>query len=165
MAEQAVVENPDTVEQAVKALMRATGIGEKGQDSVHLLIYHGAVHLVHEARHQINLRIRRPPDPKAAAKVKVDSPAISAAFAEIQSSTYNYFLGGKQLGAMTSEDLERTARQEESKSNGHRIHVLWLRSIQDLMEEGKTVRECIPEQKLRELRQEVERSVRSGRIS
>lgn len=103
--------------------------------------------LVYAQRHRIAGDIKRAAGGYGQpSKVAADSPAIRGVY----ESVYQYRMGGTVLGDIMGENLADIAEGEEEKARGHQFNARLARyCIDQGVKDGQSVREVIPEKKLR----------------
>jgi hypothetical protein len=100
---------------------------------------------VHDERHITNRQIKN--DTGAYSnQSKID---LAGAVNDAYASVYLYSIAGKSLGSVMGNELEKIAADEKELMEGHRFNVMLTTWLATLVPEDKTVRESVPEDKLR----------------
>jgi len=111
--------------------------------------------LVYDARHQMNVAMKRDTGYYGGpAKVKVGD---SADIQKVYQSFYEYHIAGMQLGMLKGADLEGIAESEAARAEGHAFNARLCKKLREVVPDDKTVREAVPERKLREIFKKVQR--------
>ena len=75
----------------------------------------------------------------------------SGAVRKIYQSIYNMTIGGKTLGVMTGDEVLATALQERNQGNGKLVNATFLEKLGRIVPSNRTVKQSVPESKVREL--------------
>lgn len=112
------------------------------------LIVNAVRGLVHQARQQSNVQIRRDAGYYGqSAKVLATSETLT----QIATSVYDYCLGGRTLGNLTGAELPAIAAHEEAAAAGHGFNASLCRWLQGIVPAGETVKQAVPEARIREV--------------
>lgn len=102
--------------------------------------------LVHEFRHGISTRIKKQ-NREYGQKPRTNSGS-SSAVRRAAESYYDYCIAGKSLGNMLGRELGPAARACLARSNGERFNAHLLFSLEKVVKEDKSVRDCLSNRKL-----------------
>jgi hypothetical protein len=146
----AVGEHTDP-EKAIECVHKA--IRKSGEWSDFLIRY-AASDLVYDARHKMNVAVRSSAGEYGGpAKVDLSSGAVASALSK--SPHLSYFIAGRCLGDIAGEELSALADCEREKERTASFHVKLLNRLAATVPEGKAVRDCYSETKLRRLFEEL----------
>lgn len=102
---------------------------------------------VYAARHKINVAIKRD-SWTGPAKVVV---GLSTGVEQAMTSCFSYCIGGRLLGDLTGFDLPKIAQLSQSQADGHLFNVRLVQWLQaNGVAEGRRVRDCVTESRLRQ---------------
>ena len=104
---------------------------------------------IYDCRHRANTEQRKASGfYGGAAKVMAAASEIVQSVAS-EKSLFDYFVAGTTLGRMTGEQLRATAESEATKAEGHQFNATLCSTLAEIVPEGKTVRECVKETRLK----------------
>lgn len=130
-------------------------------DLIDELVERGVRDMVCNARHTVNVAMKREArEYGGAAKVNVGN---SRAVASVAESLYDYRIGGAVLGSLGRERLLELAVQSQNAADGHLFNASLCNRLAAMVKD-RTVREAVPQNKLRSIFRELQARV-SGRAA
>lgn len=118
------------------------------EDFVDLLVRTAVRGKITDFRHSVSTAIKRAAGEYGGpAKVGTDLSAVNA----VARGVFDYFIGGRTLGTITGEELKQIRDSEAEKATGHLFNAGLCEALIPLVQEGKTVRECVAESKVRRI--------------
>lgn len=133
------------VENAETAIRQLPEFGEIQRG----LVTEAIRHLIHDARHKANLKMRRESGSHVApTRVTTGSSTVVKRVAE---SLFNYRIAGTLLGVLTGEDLPGIIESESNIAEGHTFNANLCRKLLPLVEKDKTVKDSVSQAKLKTL--------------
>lgn len=148
-------QHPDDREAAISYLLeRAQNHAEYGSAIMHLVRF-ALRHLIYKVRTELNKRIKRDEDVDYFREGKNAAPnAPNANYGEasnrIYHSYYEYRIGGKILGELIiGEDTRAVIARAQGVIIGSQFHIELMEWIEKTGTDGKKVRDCISQIKLR----------------
>ena len=136
---------PDDVEGSIDRVLSRAKRMKEFDEWVDELIRKGVARLVWDRRHNRNTAMR-------SALGAYGGPAkVTAGEAtdRVMDDVYMYMIAGKSLGAVTGDELPEIADAEKARAAGHTFNVRLCRELAKLVKADRTVRECVPNAKLR----------------
>lgn len=109
--------------------------------------------LVYDARHQANVKTRR--QARYYGRPHRVNVAESEEVRRVCRSLYAYNIGGRTLGSLALPDLLQLAHAEDQAAAGHTRNADLCRRLAPLMQPGRSVRECVDEDRLAAVWREV----------
>lgn len=97
---------------------------------------------IHDARHRHNVATRKDMN---GGQSKV---GISAAIGELSGKLLAYNIGGRTLGVITGEELDELRTSERERAAGHRFNAVLCEKLRPLVQDDKTVAECVSSEQL-----------------
>ena len=148
----AVKNHPDSIDDATADAVHAVYAIPASKELIRTLIEIACRRTIEQLRHSLNRSLKKSNGDYARVTPKVLSGA-GAAVAKVCRSLYEYFIGGMTVGSMGCKDIMRIEKKERTAADGHQANADFLHSLKPLVTTGKTVREAVPEKKLRALMQ------------
>lgn len=111
------------------------------------LVRRAVAKLVGDMRHAVTTAIKKETGQYGTGG-KIDyqqSEAVNAVF----QGMYDLAVAGTKLGALYGEELPAAAETERNIGNGHLANARLLDQLRPIVKDGKRVRECVPEKRLR----------------
>ena len=103
--------------------------------------------LINDARHKVNCLIKR--QTGYFDKIKPKVTGVSEAVLEVNRSVYDYRINGKTLGNVMGCELDAIINNESAMMQGHQFKFELARWLKPHVPDDKSVRESVPERKLR----------------
>lgn len=145
-AEKSVLKHPNDLDKAIEQCEKSVRRLKTFDSLVDFLIHKALQDLVYEKRHTMNVSMKR-----AASEYGGLGKVISGhseGLARAARSVYLYHIGGSTLGALTGDQLEQIATDEQMIADGHLFNANLCLKLQPLVKKGKTVKDCVNEKKL-----------------
>ncbi len=114
------------------------------------LIRGALLEMIYDVRHRQNVAVRRSGG-EFGTPAKVDLSSGAVANALNRSPYLNYFISGRCLGDIAGEDLSVLADREREAADTASFHVKLLLRLSATVPQGKSVRDCYSEAKLKRL--------------
>lgn len=112
------------------------------------LVRDAVQHLVYQARHTMNTKIKKDLGEYAGTqKVEHGSRSVS----EVYESVYNYRINGRILGDIEGDELPEIAKGQREIAKGHTTNALLCEHLAKLVPAGFKVRQKVSEAKLRQI--------------
>lgn len=109
--------------------------------------------LIQDYRHGENVRTR-------AAAGEYGGPAkVTAgdAAGRVAMGVYSYYISGRTLGQILGKELADIGTSEAARAEGHEFNARLCAKLQELVPEEKTVKQAVPEQRLRKIFADLQR--------
>lgn len=145
IASEEAKKHSDDIDAAVDAAMRRLCKLPNYTDLVDNLVRSAVRHVVSDARHTMNVAMRRSNSEYGGPAKVVAGSAVN----RVASDYYAYYIGGRTLGTIKGEELTDIAASESERANGHDFNARLCRSLAPLVPKDKTVRQCVKPGKLR----------------
>jgi len=144
--EQANANNPNDIVTAVNdAVARVKRLPEY-PDLVDKLVHNSIQELLYDARHRINVQIKRDSGYYGGpAKVSHYSESIN----RVCASVYAYQIARRQLGKIQGNELNGIAANEDRMADGHKFNADLCRWLAELVPADKLVEQAVSERKLK----------------
>lgn len=118
------------------------------QEWVESFVTHSIQEMVYDVRHKKSQQIKSQAGGYIApTKVSSSSASTNAVLAEV----YQYRIAGRTLGMLLGSELGDIATNETDIANGHLFNARLCEHLKRLVPENKTVKQAVPEKKLRDL--------------
>lgn len=147
----------DNIELATQESLTRISAFPEFEELKQKLIYRAVQTLVWSSRTKSNHSLKRQIG-RYHTKSKV-SATESASVRSVYKSCYSYFIAGKQLGSMTRLELENTAVKMRNISKEYEFDARICERLCAVVPENGSVRDCIPEKKLRKMFSEVRKEM------
>jgi hypothetical protein len=147
IAVEAMAKYPDDIDKAVAYASSRAKSKPWYEGLVNALCLKAIREMIADARHTSNVVMRN-----SAGRYGGQAKVVpGSAVLKVAASYYNYCIAGQSLGSTLGESLLEIAENEEAKANGHMFNTYLCRALRPMVPDGKVVRDCIPEVKLRKL--------------
>lgn len=156
LAKDAVEKNGEA-QDAIKAFRERLRKHKEFPSIVDHLFDVATAELVYQIRHDINTATK-----KANGYYGKPATVVVGHSKEVQSIYKRFYFDGQFLGDIAGERLGKLAEKEAAQANGHSLNAALLRRLVPLVPEGKTVRQCVSEKRLRGILNSVKRSTRKA---
>ena len=158
IVDRAAAAHPTSIEAAVAEAKAYARLASNYAEFVEQLIDGSIQELVYDARHKVNVSIKRQAGHYGKpALVEGCTGAISDAYR----SVYDYFVGGCILGNLMGRELSTLASSERAKAGGHLFNAQLLSELTALVPEGERVRDAVTEPRLRAMFKKVHGEVQA----
>jgi hypothetical protein len=153
LAKESISKHGD-VQDAIGAFRSALREHDEFPSLVEVLFGVATAELIYEQRHSINIATKR-----ANGDYGKPGKTIVGESKTIQSMYERFFFGGQCLGDILGERLSGLAESEEAQAHGHGLNAALLNRLSKIVPEDKTVRQAVTEKKLRQLWNQVKKSL------
>jgi len=151
LVKQSVTKYPDDIDKCVDWTVARFKKLDEYAEYTESLIADAIRRQIHDERHGINVSMRlNRGDYGEPAKV-----VPGEATARVMRSVYSYMIAGRSLGSILGEELAGIASDEAARADGHMFNATLCQKLNPLVAKGKSVRQCVPEQKLQKIFQAV----------
>lgn len=159
IVQHAASEHRDNIDQAVDCAAKAWRATEERAEWLEQMELGQLRNLIHDARHQTNVAIRREAGAYAGpAKVGLSTGAANRV---AQSILDGYVICGRVLGDILGKELVPFAKIELERAEGYQFNARLCRKLAAVVPDDKTVRQVLSESKIRKLMREARKPSRA----